>query len=227
MSEKDADKKNKEIEEMKEETPRLKEIAFKNYYRLLLKEWLMPIGVFVSGIILGLILYYFIVPKALFPFNTLKAEEIARNILAPSVTMNGLFITFVPVISFFYIQEIKEQKEQIKEEQREKEREFERKEDLKVVNSSFNLAYVFWNNVKSGILKYLKIYLIISIISLFMLVYVYVLVDSFLFILVDTFLQFTVFTGIFPIINMALYRPSIKLVRYVIPERIVENIEYE
>ena len=113
MSKKDTNGKNKEIREKKEAIPQLKEIAFKNWYRTLLRSWLISIGLLFLGMVSFGALIYFVPISPLFPISPLessKIEEIAKSVLAPSVTINGLFITFIPVISFFYLQETEKNK---------------------------------------------------------------------------------------------------------------------
>jgi len=96
-----------------------------------------------------------------------------------------------------------------------------------VIDSAYDLSYTFWHNVRSGVLRYVRTYLVVSILSLFVLLYLFVVASSALFLLADLCLLLFILTGVFPIIDVALYKPALKLVRYIIPERIIEKIEYE
>lgn len=226
MSEKKADEKKKEIEEMKKKIPELEEIAFKNYHWVLLKAWLLFIILIPIGLILGIVVFHFI-PVDISPLEPSKIEEIAKTLIAPSVTMNGLFIAFVPVISFFYIEEIKENQKDVKEGLQEEKKRFKENEDLKTIDYFFDLAFTLWHNIRSGVLKYTRTYLSVSILSLFYLVIFYVALSPIIFMLADACLLIIILTGVFPIINFALYKPTLKLRTYFIPERIVKKIEYE
>ena len=114
MSEKKANEENKEIEEMRNIIPELRKLAFKNFHWVLLKKWLLSIGFILVGVVLGIVVFHF-VSLPISPLEPSKIEEIAKAVIAPSVTVNGLFVAFVPVISFFYIEEIKEKQKEVKE----------------------------------------------------------------------------------------------------------------
>ena len=229
MSESENDKKKKDIEDMKKRIPKLKKLAFENYYRVLLKQWLIPIGFVVIGSFIGLVVAPF-VPLPSLSSTPSDIQNIAETVIAPSITMCGLFITFVPVISFFYIQELKEeQKEAIESLQEEKKR-FSEEEDLRIVNSVYDLVHTFWYNLRIGILKYVRTYLIVAIFTLFFIAYLYIilsLVSAALFIVTDICLLVIILSGVFPIIKVALLKPARILVRHVISQEIVEKIEYE
>jgi len=177
LSEKKADEKKKEIEEMKKKIPELEELAFKNYHWVLLKAWLLFIILIPIGVILGIAVFNFF-PVDISPLEPSKIEEIAKTLVAPSITMNGLFIAFVPVISFFYIEEIKEKQKDVKEELQEEKKRFKENEDLKTIYYVYDLAFTGWHNVRSGVLKYTRTYLSVSILSLFYLVIFYVAKSS-------------------------------------------------
>ena len=211
---------------MKKEIPELEEIAFKNYHRALLKKWLLLITLIPIGVILGIVVFHFI-SVHVSPLEPSKIEEIAKTLVAPSVTVNGLFIAFVPVISFFYIEEIKEKQKDVKEELQEEKKRFKENEDLKTIDYVYGLASTLWHNIRSGVLKYTRTYLSVSILSLFYLVIFYVVLSPTIFILADVCLLVIILTGVFPIIDIALYKPALKLATYVIPEKIVKEIEYE
>lgn len=219
--------KTEEIEEMKKKLPELEESAFKNYHWVLLRIWLIMIALIGFVLLLGLLMDIFVHFPPVTPLDPSEIEEMARVLLAPSITMNGLFITFVPIISFFFIEEVKEHQKIILELWTEQEKRFERGEDLEVVNRFYGLEHILGHNIRSGVLRYTRTYLIISLFSLFFILQLYILLSPALFILFDTTLLLIIFTGIFPIISIALYKPALRLVKYVIPEKIVTRIEPE
>ena len=227
MSKQRTKDKAEEIEEMKKKLPELEESAFKNYHRVLLKIWLKMIALIGFGLFLGLLVSIFVPFPPATPLDPSEIEEMARALLAPSITMNGLFITFVPIISFFFIEEVKEHQKVILELWTEHEKKFEREEDLEVVNRFYGLEHILGHNMRSGVLRYTRTYLIISLFSLFFILQLYIILSPALFMLFDTTLLLIIFTGIFPIISIALYKPALRLVKYVIPEKIVARIEPE
>ena len=227
MSKQRTNEKAKEIEEMRKKIPELEESAFTNYHWILLKIWLKMIALIGFGLFLGVLVIIFVPFPPVTPLEPYKIEEMARVLLAPSITMNGLFITFVPIISFFFIEEVKEHQKIILELWTEQEKKFQREDDLEVVNRFYGLDHILRHNIRSGVLRYTRTYLIISLFSLFFVLQLYTILSPALFILVDTTLLLVIFTGIFPIISTALYKPALRLVRYVIPEKIVTRIEPE
>lgn len=46
-------------------------------------------------------------------------------------------------------------------------------------------------------------------------------------IFIGTYVRYVIITGLFPIINMALYQPALRFVGYIIPEREIWGIEAE
>jgi len=46
-------------------------------------------------------------------------------------------------------------------------------------------------------------------------------------IFIGTYVLYVIINGLFPIINMALYQPALRFVRYIIPERETWRIEAE
>jgi hypothetical protein len=223
-------KKKKDIEEMKNRMPELKRLAFSNYYWALLKQWLTAIGFIIAGVSLGVVLSFIAPPLPNLPLSSSNIQDIAKTIIAPSITTYGFFLTSVPVISFFYIQEIKEEQKQVMASLLEEKKRFTDEEDLKIVNSAYTYSDTFWYNLRIGVLKYVRTYLIVGVSALFSLTYLYFLlslVNAALFILIDISLMVIILTGIVPIVNVALSKPARKLVRYVISREIVERIELE
>lgn len=215
------------IENMKKYIVDIKKWAFKNYHWVLLKQWLMIIGSLLVGVFLAIIIIYFVPMPTNLHYSQSKIDDIAKSVISPSITMNGLFVAFVPVISFFYIAEIRDRQKQAEEDLLEVRKQFTEAEDLKVIDSASTLVDAFWHNYRTGVLRYTRSYLATSIVSLFVLLFLYMSLDSGLFITIDLFLLFSILSGVFPIMAVALDRPSLKLKTYVVPAKVEERIEYE
>src|SRR5208283_2867595 len=95
------------LQQLKNENSKLKEAAFKNYYYVLLKKWLIIIGGVFAGIFIGLAVSYFF-PSSVSSNGQTSFDSLIPTIIAPSITISGLFITLTPVISFFFLSEAKE-----------------------------------------------------------------------------------------------------------------------
>jgi hypothetical protein len=195
---------------------------------LLLRKWLIYVGFVPIGLILGYAIAYFRlipIPISSYPTQS-QTNDIAKSIIAPSITMNGLFIAFVPVIAFFFVAEIRDKQKSMEEDLLEERKQFSEAEDLKLFDSAFSLVNAFWHNFRVGVLNYTHAYLTFSMFSLFFLLLSYLGLDSGLFMLVDLILLVLVLGGVFPIVDAALSEPSLKLKTYVISGKIVRRIEY-
>ena len=91
---------------------------------------------------------------------------------------------FRSVVSFFYIQEIKERQKQMENDWQEEVKRFEG-DNLKVINIYFNLLYALLHNIRSGILKYIRTYIIICLFTLIFLIQFFISMNSSLFIVID------------------------------------------
>lgn len=202
--------KKRKLEFMERVKPEIEEWASVNYHRKFLKQWLYCITCIAIGVSLAFVLLN-VLPLHVEPLTALEIESAARTIFAPSITMNGLFITFVPVISFFYMAEIKEEQGRNEEAFRGDTKEFTKEEDLKVVRAVLSLVHAFWHNFRAGVLSYTRSYLIVSLLSLFALLILYIGLSPAQFVLADILLLMTILTGILPIINVALYKPVLEL----------------
>jgi uncharacterized protein YacL len=102
------------LEQLKNESSKLKEVAFKNYHYVLLKKWLLIVGIVFIGFFIGLAISYFSSSSASFNGQT-SFDSLIPTIIAPSITISGLFITLTPVISFFFLSETKEMEKESRE----------------------------------------------------------------------------------------------------------------
>jgi hypothetical protein len=226
MSEED----KKTIDYLKKELPELKKAAFKNYHLFLLKIWLIPIGVIFAVLAICFVIGGYFPSKTPPLLSPSDLEIVAQTSIAPSMTISGLFVTIMPVITFFFITEIKDSQREEEEKYENMKSKFKETEDLKVINDTDNLTNALYHNFRSGILRYLRTYLAGSLMSLFVMLCSYIgfsRIQMALYIFVDIACLAIVFMGIFPIVIIALNLPTLKLKTYVIPQQIVEQIEYE
>jgi hypothetical protein len=68
-------------------------------------------------VLIGLIACSFGLVGVLSQNQTVAINNLASSLIAPSITMNGLFITFTPVIAFFFLSEIKDLEKESEAEQ--------------------------------------------------------------------------------------------------------------
>jgi hypothetical protein len=216
----------KKIESIRKYIVDLEKWVQTNFYWLLLKQWLIYVGTVPIGMLLGYAIGYSrVIPIGSYPTQS-QINDISKSIIAPSMTMNGLFIAFVPVIAFFFIAEIKEKQKSADEDLLGERKQFTEAEDLRIFDLAFDLANAFFHNYRVGVLKYTRTYLVASLFSLFFLLLSYVGLDSNQFILVDLILLVLLLAGVIPIINAALSEPSLKIKTYVVSGKVVRRIEY-
>ena len=213
------------LEHLKNENVKLKEAAFKNYHYVLLKKWLIIIGAVFAGFFIGLAVSYFS-PSAVSSNGQTLFESLTPTLIAPSITVNGLFITLTPVISFFFLSEIKDMEKESREDEEEIRKEIgDDKEALKELDNMVKYEHVFFHNLRSGILNYVRTYVSIALVSLFILLMTYVL-NSVLFFVADILILGVLLTGVFPIISVALYKPVLTLVTIFLKDGKKEIITY-
>jgi len=235
------DKVNDELKKLQKEIPQLEENADKNYHHELLKIWAKTIGLVLIGLLIGAILawlFHDYLPVPYIAVDSSKFEETAKTIFTSTVTLSGLIIGFLPVVSFFFVREIKEEQQSIKrewnkqvEEYRDREESENKENNLNIINTYYVLLLMLYKNIRSGVLNYLKTYLLISLFLLFYLLMFFtemILINlTVLFILIDTMFSVIILTGIVPIVWLALAEPTYRIVRYVVPEKIIKVIEPE
>jgi len=233
LSKNQVDEDKKELQELNEEL--LKEaIAEKNIFRIMVKYWGIETLVIVGLNLLALFLTWALAAANLITIPHLnidpsKVEKIASDIFTASITVNGLFIGFVPLISFFFIGEVKESQNEIEQSLKEKREKSSDDETKKLIGKASDLYYVIFFNLRSGILKYLQAYVGVSILSEFFLIYFYISTGfsgiSSLFMFIDINLLLIIIAGLMPLIAVALHRPTFQLVRYLVVEKEIIGFE--
>jgi len=221
LSKKRADEENEELGKLREEISEFQKLADKNYYQEMIKYWIFGMLIILGTALVVWIFSHFVtLPQS--SIEPSKIEELAPVIFNATVTVNGVIIGFVPVCSFFFSREIREnQHEVIQEwEQKKKESEGERQN---LINISYSFQFTAWHNLRSGVLKYTRTYVGTSIFLQVYLVILYAVMSADK--MVPFYLFFNIvfltiiFVGLFPLINVALYKPALRVVRIGIVEK--------
>jgi hypothetical protein len=98
-------------------------------------------------------------------------------------------------------------------------------EALKELDNMITYEHVFFHNLRSGILNYVRTYVSIALLSLFVLFATYI-INSVLFFVADILILCLLLTGVFPIISVALYKPVLTLVTIFLKDGKKELIMY-
>src|ERR1035437_7753301 len=214
-----SEKNNLEIRKYKLAIPVIKELASKDQYNSLWKDWLyysLPlILTIVFGTFFDFIFTLLNIPNPpLIHLQFSQILDIAKTLVAPIVTVNGFCITLVPVISFDYLAQIKEEQKEMIDDLKEEKKKFSDPEDLKVMETVIECCNAFWHNLRAGIMRYVRLFIIVSLLLLISAISSYVVlayVNPYYFILLDSFVLFFNLFGIAPIIKRALQEPDMKL----------------
>jgi len=225
---------DEEIEKLKKDIIEFGKNANTNYHRLLLKQWAITFGFVIIGIVVSVVASYFTSVHNVLPniplIESTKIEEISIVIFNATVTINGLIIGFVPLISFFFVKEIREHENTLKKYHDEETKEATGKK-LKLIKTFYNLILMTGQNMRSGILRYTKTYVFVAIVLQVYLVIAYAILTGYelsgLFLFVDLMFLCVVVTGLSPVISVGLHQPTVKLVKHVITEKEVWSIATE
>jgi hypothetical protein len=200
------------LEILQKKNTELKKMAFRNYHHVLLKKWFIGLVVVVVSFSFGLILGSFISGKTV-SLDTSSIDNLTKTIITPSMTMNGLFVTFIPVISFFFLSEIKEMEKESKTDSEKLSKKYGDQGIVKnEIEKRIKYEHAFFHNFRTGILNYVRTYVTIGLVSLLFLLFSYVFLSSILFLILDIEVLAILLFGIYPIISVALYKPSLTLV---------------
>jgi hypothetical protein len=211
-----------EIAEMKKRANESEKVVNENSYHVLLKLWgklvaatitvaLISAGV---GIIVAL-QYSQAIPSGL--FSGTKIESVVGIILAPSVTTIGLVLGFTPVISFFFINALKDDRRDFKSmkesflKQLSENKQLQTKENISLVQMHYAYLDIIVHNRISGMLKYVRTFIIVSLITLPLLIEAAIILNPSIFLLFDLLSIVVVVEGIIPIIGISTYRPAIRI----------------
>jgi len=233
LSKKRVDEENEELGKLREEISEWQKLAdaSKNYYREMIKCWIIGIAIILVTIIVAILLGFLI--SGMLPYSMPESERnrilfeiknMVPFIFSATLTANGVIIGFVPACSFFFLREIREDQHELehewKEEKKTKEDEGERWD---LISTIYALRSVILHNLRSGVKKYTRTYVFVSIFLQVYTVFFYATMSVYgmapLFIMIEIIFLMVIFFGLLPVIYIALYQPALRLVRIGIVEK--------
>lgn len=235
LPEKKTDEENKELQELKKEVSDLLKDAQRDYYKEMRWIWIkLILAVIVVSLITffaGLVYSLIVPPTSTTPTVDLsKLEGMVNVVFVATTTISGVMIGFVPVCGFFFIGESRQRQDSY-ERDWEKEKEKSKGEKLDLINKYYSLSNIIEQNLKSGVLKYVKTYTIFSIFLQFMSIFSYYAMTIFQILPIFAIINFNIFTliffGLVPLVQVALYQPYLRPVRYLMIEKEVIRFEPE
>lgn len=236
MSEK---QENEELKEIRKSNMELMELAGKNFHYYLLKQWVIISLLLPIGILLVALIFYFVKLPLPEPIALSKLEEISPVVFDATLTLNGLIIGFVPLISFFFVREMREherdllqdwkdeEKKRVKKDKKSKKEEKRKSENekLKLMNANYTLLLMVSHNLRSGVLRYARTYVAITILLQITLICAYINAVGYeitvLSLLADIIILYVIFGGLIPLISIALYQPALRFVRYFVGREVI------
>jgi uncharacterized membrane protein len=187
--------------------------------RWMLGFWLIP--PFLFELLLFLISVYlsFAGAQSVATVSLTRLETLGSDIFTVSTTVIGLIIGFLPIIGFFYLGEIKEDRKKIESSLLAEKA--GKSDDVQQMVDGINHLYdVITNLLESAVKKYMLINVIASVLAVFVIIFSYVslgitgTVDSLeLFIIVSIFAVVPIVYGIFPLVALAFYATSYKVIQ--------------
>jgi len=194
-------------------------LASKDQYNSLWKDWLyysLPlILTIVFGGFFNFIFTLINIPNPpLIHLQFSQILDIAKTLVAPIVTVNGFLHN--PCSSYKFLLSCPNKRRTKRNDRRLKrgKKKFSDPEDLKVMETVIECCNPFWHNLRAGIMRYVRLFIIVSLLLLISAISSYVVlayVNPYYFILLDSFVLFFNLFGIAPIIKRALQEPDMKL----------------
>lgn len=205
------------LEWLKNENAGLKKAAFDNYFHVLVKIWLKLLGFVCLGalitipvgfILAGTPITFNLINSAL---NTISINDSIKTIIGPSIAINGLFITFMPVICFFFLSQLKEVEKESKSKTEEIKREIAyEEEEWAEVEVRVKYERAFFHNLRCGVLNYLQTFVTAGLFCLIFLIAAFVMLAPAIFMVVDIILLLLLFTGVSPVVMVALNESKLR-----------------
>lgn len=220
------------LEKIKKENEHLSNDVNKSFHRILLKYWIImatltSLSLFV-GFIAGKITYDQGISTGIPVFEPEKLKEISSILFQGTLAVNALSIGFLPVVGFFFVKELRDIRKDFQEEWDNETKE-ENSETQKLLETKHTLYYLLFHNIRVGVLRYIQTYLGVTIFLQFAFIFSFVFLSGYelygWFFIVDFIVLTIVIEGLFPLINVSLNQPSMKIIRYIIPEKEVWSIE--
>jgi len=144
-------------------------------------------------------------------------ETVAKSLIAPSITINGLCLTLFPVITFFFVNGTRHYMNDL---EKLRERMMGKihnagadQKNLKIVEEYYAYEYAFANNVISDTFRYARKYELYSLVSLPSLIILFLVCSSnyAFFIIIDVAVISMLILGIMPILNLTFLEQVYKL----------------
>lgn len=212
----------KQLAEMNELTSKAQKLVNENAFYAFLKIWARNLAAtYIGGSIFALIGFYLATAGQITLtgpiFRTGDLESSIAVIVAPSITIIGLVLGFTPVITFFFINNLKDDQKSF-EEQRDnnlkilsKHKSINTLENKNLIKNYFSYLRIIVHNRISGVLKYIQWFLFLSIILLPLLIEAYFIFSPVVFLIADLFIIISIAEGIIPILNVCTYKPAIRI----------------
>ena len=208
-----------ELERMKKDERKLGELVDRNWHRWLLKYWsyiviIVIVSVVVTSLIANILSLY--LSQIITPYEPAAVDEMRSLMLTPSTLIIGISICFMPVISFFFVNDLKEGKEKSIEQWKKKETELKEnkeiatEENLKILNGYYTSNYTIWVHIICGVTHYARTFLIVSIVSMILLLEFFIILPSGYLIAFIICLLASILSGILPILGLAFYQPVLR-----------------
>ena len=104
-------------------------------------------------------------------------------------------------------------------------------EELELTNQYYILLFTIDHNLESGVLRYTQTFTAVSITLLLCLISAYISTTALgiapLSMFIGALFLYIIISGLYPLLAIALYKPSLKLVKYWIVSGEITAIEYE
>lgn len=207
-------------QDLQNEIGRLNEALKSHTLRWMLGFWLIPPFLFEFSLFLVSVYLSFAGAQSVVTVSLTRLETLGSDIFTATITVIGLIIGFLPIIGFFYLGEIKERRKEIKSSLLADSA--GKSEAIKHLVDGIDYLYdVIANHLESAVKKYMSINVIASAVAVFVIIFLYVssgitgTADSLeSFILVCIFTVLPIVYGIFPLVALAFYAPSYKVIQH-------------
>jgi len=148
-----------------------------NFHRELLKKWAFLIGIGLS-FIFGLLFFFSVLSfynliQFPSPGDTSKIFEITPTVFTATITVIGIIIGFVPLISFFFVEGLRRDRRDLIQNWEKDSRNL-KNEELELTNQYYILLFTIDHNLESGVLRYTQTFTAVSITLLLCLISTYI-----------------------------------------------------
>jgi len=214
------DKSDEEIkQDLQNEISKLIKALKSHTLRWMLGFWLIPPFLFELTLFLISVYLSFAETQSVVTISLTRLETLGSDIFIAAITIMGLIIGFLPIIGFFYLGEIKEHRKEIESSLLADKA--GKSDDIRQMVDHIDYLYdVIANHLENTVKKYMLINVIASAITIFVIIFSYVsfgitdTVDSLeSFIIVSIYAVVPMVHGIFPLVGLAFYAPSYKVIQ--------------